>query len=69
MPTTNFVADVRRKLPHTLDKVAPDPDRRRVKFGAAYRDFLRRHALAELDLAPDYFDRLRCRRPGRRVRL
>ena len=40
-----------------------------VKFDAAYRAFLGRHSPADLGLDTEFFDRLRDRREGRRVRL
>ena len=40
-----------------------------VRFGEAYREFLKRHSLADLGLDAEFFDGLRDRREGRRVRL
>jgi prevent-host-death family protein len=39
------------------------------RFANAYRAFIGRHALADVGLEPDFFDSLRDREPGRRVRL
>ena len=41
----------------------------RANFGDAYRAFAGRHPPAEIGLEPDFFDSLRDREPGRRVRL
>jgi prevent-host-death family protein len=38
-------------------------------FDQAYGEFLRRRSLADIDLDPSYFDSLRDRSPGRKVRL
>jgi prevent-host-death family protein len=40
-----------------------------TNFADAYRAFLGRHTTAEIGLAPGFFDSLRARVPGRRVRL
>jgi prevent-host-death family protein len=42
---------------------------RAVSFGAAYRGFLERHALAEVGLDEDFAASVRDTAPGRRVRL
>ena len=41
----------------------------RATFAKAYGEFLRRHAARDLDLDAKYFDGLRDRSPGRKVRL
>jgi prevent-host-death family protein len=41
----------------------------RPTFQRAYGDFLKRHAPKDLALDPNYFDDLRDRSPGRKVRL
>ena len=41
----------------------------RPTFARAYGKFLRRHALRDLELDPTFFDALRDRAPGRKVRL
>jgi prevent-host-death family protein len=41
----------------------------RTSFGAAYRAFTERHAPEEIGLEADFFDSLRDREAGRRVRL
>jgi prevent-host-death family protein len=41
----------------------------RPTFARAYAEFLSRHAPEELDLDRTYFDSLRDRAPGRKVRL
>src|SRR5260370_25576004 len=41
----------------------------RVNFGDAYRAFAERHAPSDIALEPDFFDLLRDRAPGRKVRL
>ena len=41
----------------------------RANFNDVYSDFLSRHAPAEIGIEPDFFDSLRIREPGRRVRL
>jgi prevent-host-death family protein len=38
-------------------------------FGEAYRAFLGRHSPEEIGLETDFFDSIRDREPGRRVRL
>jgi prevent-host-death family protein len=38
-------------------------------FGDAYRAFAARHPLDEIGVEPDFFDSIRDREPGRRVRL
>lgn len=40
-----------------------------ANFGDAYRAFVGRHAPEEIALEPDFFDSIRDREPGRRVRL
>jgi prevent-host-death family protein len=40
-----------------------------ANFGDAYRVFVSRHAPEEIGLEPDFFDSIRDRVPGRRVRL
>jgi prevent-host-death family protein len=40
-----------------------------TNFGDAYRAFLGRHMAEEIGLEPGFFDSLRDREPGRRVRL
>jgi prevent-host-death family protein len=46
-----------------------DLRRERSQFGAAYRAFLARHTPGDIGLDADFFDSLRDRQPGRRVRL
>jgi len=41
----------------------------RSNFGDAYRAFIERHAPVDFGLDPDFFDAVRDRAPGRRVRL
>lgn len=41
----------------------------RTDFGDAYRAFTERYAPQDIALEPDFFDSLRDREPGRRVRL
>lgn len=43
--------------------------REQSNFGDAYRSFVDRHALVEVGLDADFFDAVRDREPGRRVRL
>jgi prevent-host-death family protein len=41
----------------------------RTAFGDAYRAFLERHSPEEVGIDPEFFQSLRDRTPGRRVRL
>ena len=41
----------------------------RPSFGDAFRAFVGRHAPHQIALEPDFFDSIREREPGRRVRL
>jgi prevent-host-death family protein len=41
----------------------------RAQFAEAYRAFVGRHSLKEIGLEPDFFEGVRDRQPGRRVRL
>ena len=43
--------------------------REQSDFGEAYRAFLDRHAVAEVGLEADFFDSVRDREPGRKIRL
>ena len=43
--------------------------RERSGFGEAYRAFVGRHSPEEIGLESDFFDSIRDREPGRRVRL
>jgi prevent-host-death family protein len=43
--------------------------RARGSFSDAYRAFAERHSSADIALEPDFFDSLRDRAPGRKVRL
>jgi prevent-host-death family protein len=43
--------------------------RKRSSFGEAYRDFVARHAPEEIGFDSDFFDSIRDREPGRKVRL
>lgn len=43
--------------------------RERTTFADAYRAFAKRYAPEEVALEPDFFDSLRDRAPGRRIRL
>jgi prevent-host-death family protein len=41
----------------------------RADFDEVYGDFVSRHAPAEIGIEADFFDSLRIREPGRRVRM
>jgi prevent-host-death family protein len=43
--------------------------REHSNFGDAYKTFVDRHALGEVGLEPDFFDSIRDREIGRRVKL
>jgi prevent-host-death family protein len=43
--------------------------RERTSFGEAYRAFGERHSPGDIALEPDFFDSLRDRAPGRKVRF
>jgi prevent-host-death family protein len=51
--------------PETLDALRRD----RTSFGDAYRAFTKRYSPADIALEPDFFESLRERAPGRKVRL
>jgi prevent-host-death family protein len=43
--------------------------RHHASFAEAYREFIGRHSPQEIGVEPDFFDSIRDREPGRRVRL